>query len=163
GPQATVLNHGETIASKFANNYHEISPADANGYSAFLELGLVLFVITVLINGLARWVVARSTPEMGPHKTLFAKAGKSAEFFALPCFSAAAQPLHYPRRLVSACPLGGCISRGKGVEICRPPLFPPRFSFPPGSIAALSHRHRLLHAKPFRPGVARGDHPPGAD
>ncbi|MEI6045578.1 MAG: phosphate ABC transporter permease subunit PstC [Chloroflexota bacterium] len=61
GPQNTLLNRGETIASKFANNYNEISPADTNGFSSFLELGLVLFVIALLINILAQWLVTRST------------------------------------------------------------------------------------------------------
>jgi phosphate transport system permease protein len=59
GPQGSVLNRGETIASKFANNYSEISPADTNSFSAFLELGLVLFIITLLINILAQWLVTR--------------------------------------------------------------------------------------------------------
>jgi phosphate transport system permease protein len=61
-PQPTLLNRGETIASKFANNYNEISPADVNGFSAFLELGLVLFVITLVINGIAQVLVHRGAP-----------------------------------------------------------------------------------------------------
>lgn len=60
-PQATLLNRGETIASKFANNYNEISPADTNGFSSFLELGLVLFVITLIINIIAQILVNRGT------------------------------------------------------------------------------------------------------
>ena len=59
GPQTTVLNRGETIASKFANNYNEISPADAIGFSSFLELGLVLFIITLVINAIAQLLVSR--------------------------------------------------------------------------------------------------------
>jgi phosphate transport system permease protein len=61
GPQTTLFSSGETIASKFANNYNEISPADTNGFSSFLELGLVLFVITLVINVVAQWFVSRST------------------------------------------------------------------------------------------------------
>lgn len=60
GPQTSLLNRGETIASKFANNYNEISPADSSGFASFLELGLVLFVITLFINMLAQWLVNRS-------------------------------------------------------------------------------------------------------
>lgn len=60
-PQPTLLNRGETIASKFANNYNEISPADTNGFSAFLELGLVLFIITLIINVIAQILVSRGT------------------------------------------------------------------------------------------------------
>ena len=92
GPQPTVLHHGETIASKFANNYNEISPADVNGYAAFLELGLVLFVITVLINGLARWLVARSAPAAGRHHTPLARVGRFAGLLAVPFFALLASP-----------------------------------------------------------------------
>ncbi|HEX2915934.1 MAG TPA: phosphate ABC transporter permease subunit PstC [Chloroflexia bacterium] len=59
GPQASVLNRGETIASKFANNYNEISPADSYGFASFVELGLVLFAITLVINVLAQWMASR--------------------------------------------------------------------------------------------------------
>jgi phosphate transport system permease protein len=92
GPQPTLLNHGETIASKFANNCHEISPADSNGYAAFLELSLVLFVITVLINGLARWLVTRSQPEAGQHHAPLARVGRCVGFLTLPCFTLLASP-----------------------------------------------------------------------
>jgi len=49
---------GYTIAAVLAN---EFSEADSNLYlSALIEIGLILFLITLLVNGAARWLIWKS-------------------------------------------------------------------------------------------------------
>lgn len=56
-PLVQVNVSGETIASKIANFYGEAS--DPLSFSAIIELGLMLFVATLIINGIAFWLVNR--------------------------------------------------------------------------------------------------------
>ena len=92
GPQSTILNRGETVASKFANNYNEISPADTNGFSSFLELGLVLFVITLLINILAQYLVSRGTKRPGQNKGALSQVWKLLGSLVFPLLVLLASP-----------------------------------------------------------------------
>ncbi len=92
GPQPSLINRGETIASKFANNYNEISPADTNGFSAFLELGLVLFGLTLLINGLARWLVNQKHSSPRKQPGLSVPLWKKLQTFLLPFIFLLASP-----------------------------------------------------------------------
>ncbi len=92
GPQSTLLNRGETIASKFANNYNEISPADTNGFSSFLELGLVLFVISLGINVLAQWLVSRGTKRPTKQTGLLAKFWGLLQLLVFPIAVLASSP-----------------------------------------------------------------------
>jgi phosphate transport system permease protein len=60
----SVLRPGYTMASIIANQFAEAS--DALHVSALVEIGLVLFVITLMLNIVARllvWQVARRTPQ----------------------------------------------------------------------------------------------------
>jgi phosphate transport system permease protein len=51
----SLFANGYTIASVIANQFAEAS--DEMHISALIEVGLVLFVITIIINALARWLV----------------------------------------------------------------------------------------------------------
>jgi phosphate transport system permease protein len=53
----SIFSGGETIASKIANNQSEFSTPVTTG--AFIAAGLVLFVLTFIVNAAARWVVNR--------------------------------------------------------------------------------------------------------
>jgi phosphate transport system permease protein len=55
-PSGQILDTGETISTKIANSRSE---ALGTAFSAIIELGLVLFVLTLLVNGLALWLVNR--------------------------------------------------------------------------------------------------------
>ena len=61
-----VLQAGKhnTIASYIAAQFPE---ANASGVSALITMGLALFVITLLVNMLARWIVARRSEFSGAH------------------------------------------------------------------------------------------------
>jgi phosphate transport system permease protein len=53
----SIFGQGDSIASKLANQYME---ADTRLFSSVLvELGLILLLVTVLINSLARWLLSR--------------------------------------------------------------------------------------------------------
>lgn len=92
-PQGTLLNRGESIASKFANNYNEISPADTNGFSAFLELGLVLFIITLIINVIAQVLVNQGTKHSGKKNTgLWSNITKWLQYLIFPILVLIASP-----------------------------------------------------------------------
>ena len=53
----SLFGQGDSIASKLANQYLE---ADTKLFSSVLvELGLILLVVTVIINSLARWLLSR--------------------------------------------------------------------------------------------------------
>ncbi len=60
---ASLLAPGQTMASVIANEYVEAS-SDLH-LSALIEVGLILFVITLLVNTLARFVVWRSQKRWG--------------------------------------------------------------------------------------------------
>ena len=53
----SIFNGGETFASKIANNSGEFSNPAKTG--AFIAAGLVLFVLTFLVNAVARAIVDR--------------------------------------------------------------------------------------------------------
>jgi phosphate transport system permease protein len=57
---SSVFAGGETFASKIANNAAEFDSPDKTG--AYIAAGLVLFVVTFLVNSAARIIVARSAP-----------------------------------------------------------------------------------------------------
>ena len=63
GPKASVFARSETIASKIANSYAEISGKDS--YSALIQLGLVLFILTFFINIAAQALVNRQQKTRG--------------------------------------------------------------------------------------------------
>ncbi|GAA0611354.1 phosphate ABC transporter permease subunit PstC [Kribbella sandramycini] len=56
----SIFAGGETFASKIANNAAEFDSPEKTG--AFIAAGLVLFVVTFLVNSAARLIVARSAP-----------------------------------------------------------------------------------------------------
>ena len=56
----SIFAGGETFASKIANNAAEFDSPEKTG--AFIAAGLVLFVVTFLVNSAARIIVARSGP-----------------------------------------------------------------------------------------------------
>jgi phosphate transport system permease protein len=59
----SVLSNGSTMASVIANQFSEAS--DDLHLSALMEIGLALFVVTILVNALARilvWAVTRGAP-----------------------------------------------------------------------------------------------------
>jgi len=63
---ASLLRPGYTMASLIANEFSEAVSALHTG--ALIEIGLILFVMTLLLNILARflvWQVARQTPQEG--------------------------------------------------------------------------------------------------
>ena len=53
----SMFNGGETIASKIAGGSAEFSDPSSTG--AFIAIGLVLFILTFVVNAAARWVVNR--------------------------------------------------------------------------------------------------------
>jgi len=57
---SSIFAGGETFASKIANNAAEFDSPEKTG--AFIAAGLVLFVVTFLVNSAARLIVARSAP-----------------------------------------------------------------------------------------------------
>ena len=61
---ASLFSPGDTIASTIANQFSE---ASGNLYfSALFELGLVLFLMTFILNGLARLLIV-ATDRGGGH------------------------------------------------------------------------------------------------
>ena len=63
---ASLLANGYTIASVIANEFAEAS--DDMHLSALIEIGLVLFLITIVINALARLLVI-ATAGKGTQRT----------------------------------------------------------------------------------------------
>ncbi|MFD7160397.1 phosphate ABC transporter permease subunit PstC [Kribbella sp. NPDC059898] len=57
---SSIFAGGETFASKIANNAAEFDSPEKTG--AYIAAGLVLFVVTFLVNSIARIIVERSTP-----------------------------------------------------------------------------------------------------
>jgi len=59
----SLLANGSTMASVIANEYGE---ASGNlHFSALTEIGLALFIVTIIVNALARilvWAVTRGAP-----------------------------------------------------------------------------------------------------
>jgi len=53
----SLFNGGETFASKIANNAAEFDTAQKTG--AFIAAGLVLFILTFIVNAIARIVIER--------------------------------------------------------------------------------------------------------
>lgn len=53
----SLFSGGETFASKIANNAQEFDTPTKAG--AFIAAGLVLFVLTFIVNAIARWVIER--------------------------------------------------------------------------------------------------------
>jgi len=53
----SVFNGGETFASKIANNAAEFDSPQKSG--AFIAAGLVLFILTFVVNAIARVVIER--------------------------------------------------------------------------------------------------------
>jgi phosphate transport system permease protein len=61
--QRSLLSNGNTLASAIANQFSEAS--DNLHLSALMELGLALFLVTIVVNAFARllvWAVTRGTP-----------------------------------------------------------------------------------------------------
>ncbi len=63
-PSGQIFNTGETISTKIANSRSEALGA---AFSAIIELGLVLFIITLIVNGLALRLVNRGVKSVKPH------------------------------------------------------------------------------------------------
>jgi phosphate transport system permease protein len=53
----SLFNGGETFASKIANNAAEFDSPEKTG--AYIAAGLVLFILTFVVNAIARWVINR--------------------------------------------------------------------------------------------------------
>lgn len=71
-PSGQIFNTGETISTKIANSRSEALGA---AFSAIIELGLVLFIITLIVNGLALRLVNRGVKSVKP---LAEKSGTNA-------------------------------------------------------------------------------------
>jgi len=59
----SLLSNGSSMASVIANEYAE-AVTDMH-YSALTEIGLALFLVTIVVNGLAQvlvWMVTRGAP-----------------------------------------------------------------------------------------------------
>jgi phosphate transport system permease protein len=69
----SILFGGETFASKIALNAAEFDSPEKTG--AYIAAGLVLFVVTFLVNSAARLIVARSG--RGPRKHIFRSKAKA--------------------------------------------------------------------------------------
>ncbi len=54
-----IFDQGYTLAAVIANEFGEAGPGSLH-LSALIAAGLVLFVLTLLVNGIARWVVLRA-------------------------------------------------------------------------------------------------------
>ena len=54
---ASIFAGGETFASKIANNAAEFDSPEKTG--AYIAAGLVLFVLTFIVNAIARWIISR--------------------------------------------------------------------------------------------------------
>ena len=54
---------GNSIASTLANEFAEANPG--LHISSLFALGLVLFVITFIVLGISRWLIARGTAKAG--------------------------------------------------------------------------------------------------
>ena len=72
---SSIFAGGETFASKIANNAAEFDSPEKTG--AYIAAGLVLFVVTFLVNSAARIIVARSGPG-GKRPRRNRRAGSSA-------------------------------------------------------------------------------------
>ncbi len=59
-----IFNQGYTLAAVIANEFGEASPGSLH-VSALIAAGLVLFVLTLIINGIARAIVLRSSRTSG--------------------------------------------------------------------------------------------------
>ena len=62
----SLLATGSSMASVIANQFSEAS--DDLHLSALMEIGLALFVVTIIVNALARvlvWAVTRGAPVRG--------------------------------------------------------------------------------------------------
>ena len=57
GVDMAVRNGGETFASRIANNAAEFDSPQKTG--AFIAAGLVLFILTFIVNAIARIVIER--------------------------------------------------------------------------------------------------------
>ncbi|MAT60090.1 MAG: phosphate ABC transporter permease subunit PstC [Micrococcales bacterium] len=53
----SIFAGGETFASKIANNAAEFDSPEKTG--AYVAAGLVLFVLTFIVNAIARWIISR--------------------------------------------------------------------------------------------------------
>ncbi|MDP9118140.1 MAG: phosphate ABC transporter permease subunit PstC [Actinomycetota bacterium] len=53
----SIFSGGETIASKIAGNQSEFNNPASTG--AYIAAGLVLFILTFVVNAAARWIVSR--------------------------------------------------------------------------------------------------------
>jgi phosphate transport system permease protein len=73
----SIFAGGETFASKIANNAAEFDSPEKTG--AYIAAGLVLFVVTFLVNTAARIIVDRSTPgAKRPRRNRRARAAEGA-------------------------------------------------------------------------------------
>ena len=70
GNSATIGKHlfdqGYTLAAVIANEFGEAASTPIHS-SALFAAGLVLFVLTLLVNGIARLLVIRAARGGGPH------------------------------------------------------------------------------------------------
>jgi phosphate transport system permease protein len=103
----SLFGQGDSIASKLANQYLE---ADTKLFSSVLvELGLILLVVTVIINSLARWLLLR----VGLNQSLLPFGNR------LPAPGATAAPVRPPSKpwiraetmnRIMTVVLGGCVA-----------------------------------------------------
>ncbi len=63
-PSASLFDTGYTLASVIANQFGEATPGLF--LSALLEAGLIIFVITLITNFLARWLITSLSQERRP-------------------------------------------------------------------------------------------------
>jgi phosphate transport system permease protein len=77
GPNSSLFVPNETLPAKISNAYGEITP---DTQSAIIQLGLTLFVITLIVNIIARYLVSQSakrrTVKKGGLNTVLSYAGK---------------------------------------------------------------------------------------
>jgi phosphate transport system permease protein len=65
GPSPVLFVSNETLPAKISNSYGEIT---RDTQSAIIQLGLTLFVITLIINMIARYLVVRNVQKRSQHK-----------------------------------------------------------------------------------------------
>jgi ABC-type phosphate transport system permease subunit len=58
----TIFSQGYSLAAVIANEFGEAANVPIHR-AALIEAGLVLFVLTLVVNGIARWVVNRGVHE----------------------------------------------------------------------------------------------------
>jgi phosphate transport system permease protein len=80
-PSPVLFVASETLPAKISNSYGEVTK---DTLSPIIQLGLTLFVITLIVNLIARYLVTRTNKKSGTARGVFAQIGKVIGFIFLP-------------------------------------------------------------------------------